>query len=481
MVKVWENKKHNHMTKRTGWTTHALTAALTIITAVSLAACGSTGVQNGDVPPKSAERVDIGFVAVGPGGYDSADTPILLNIDKIDNTLTFLNLDLGKTYTLSMDGTTRLYDKYGESVSLDQLAAGDIVDITFYKGTRHLTSMQLSSQAWSRKSVEQYDINTARSEVTIGSDTYKISRNTQYVSEGRLIEQMDLNAADVLSFQGIDSTVLSISVERGHGYLRLTNDEQFVGGWIEIGQSEIRRITEDMLLTVPEGSYQVNISHNGSGGVKRVVINRNEETTLDIGDLEVAAPQTGIVLFALSPSNLELYIDGELMDASQPITLVYGIHQMIARATGYQSITQYLRVGQASAAIDITLNPVRNSEDNSSTSSSQTSTTVDTATSQYRVYVDAPEGVEVYVDGNYVGISPCNFRKDAGSHTIILRKNGYVTRSYTIRVDSEDKDITFSFADLVKNESDATDSSESLTGSANSGKQTETDEESESE
>lgn len=480
-MKVRENKKHDHITKKANRTTRVLSMVLIIMTVASLLACGSTG-QQGTAPTETTERADIGFVVVGPGGYDSADTPILLNIDRIENTATFLNLDLEKTYTLSIDGTTRFYDKYGEGISLDQLAAGDIVDITFYKGTRHLTSMQLSSQAWTRENVEQYDINTVRSEVTIGSDTYKISRNTQYVSEDRLIEQMDLNAADVLSFQGIDKTVFSITVEKGHGYLRLTNDEQFVGGWIEIGQSVIRRITEDMLLTVPEGSYQVNISHNGSGGVKWVVINRNEETTLDIGDLEVASPQTGIVLFALSPSNLELYIDGELVDASQPITLVYGIHQMIARATGYQSITQYLRVGQASAAIDITLDPVRNGADSSSASSSSgTSTTVDTATSQYRVYVDAPEGVEVYVDGNYVGISPCNFRKDAGSHTIILRKNGYVTRSYTIRVDGEDKDITFSFADLVKSESDATDTSESLTGSANSGKKTETDEESESE
>ena len=61
---------------------------------------------------------------------------------------------------------------------------------------------------------------------------------------------------------------------------------------------------------------------------KNVVINRNEETTLDIGDLEVAEAQYGMVLFSLNPSDAELYIDGSQVDASQPITLEYGIHQI---------------------------------------------------------------------------------------------------------------------------------------------------------
>ena len=53
------------------------------------------------------------------------------------------------------------------------------------------------------------------------------------------------------------------------------------------------------------------------------------------------------------------------------------------------------------------------------------------------------------MDGNYVGIAPVSFKKDAGSHVITLRKTGYTPRSYTIQVDSEDKDVTYSFAELV--------------------------------
>lgn len=390
-----------------------------------------------------------------PGDYDSADTPILVakNID--DNTVTFLNLELGRRYTLSMDGTTKLYNKYGDSISLSQIAVGSIVDVTFIKSVKHLTSMQLSGQAWNYEGIERYEINNLRSEVTIGDQIYKLSKNTQYLSNGRNIDKMDINAADILSFQGIDKTVLSITVEKGHGYLRLANDENFVGGWIEIGQTQIQRITEDMLLTVPEGSYQVNISNNGSSGVKNVIINRNEEITLDIGDIEVAAPKTGMVLFSLSPTKASLYIDGTETDASQPVVLEYGIHQVIVKADNYKSVTQYIRVGQDSMGINIELEKM-DADSSSTSTTSSSSTTTNTTTDYYKVYVNAPEGVEVFLDGSYMGISPCSFKKTSGTHVITLRKNGYTTRSYTVQVDSEDKDISYSFADLVETSATST-------------------------
>ena len=433
-----------------------------LMTVLSISGCGQASTE-GNVQDtvtlqttEESDRVDTGFVVTNPDSYDSADTAILVDINSVDNTVTLLNLDLGKQYTLSVDGTTRYADKYGKAISLEQLGEGDIVDVTFLKTKKHLTTMQLSRSAWQYDDIERYELNTVRREVTIGEEVFKLSRDTRYFSQGHSIEEMDLNPSDILTFHGIDTTVLSVTVEKGHGYLRLVNDENFIGGWLEIGQEQIVRITEDMLVTVPEGSYQVDISYNGGGGTKSVVINRNEETTLDIGDLEVAEAQYGMVLFSMNPSGAELYIDGSQADPSQPITLEYGIHQIIAKADGYKSLTQYLRVAQESAGVDVELDKADSDSDSdestgssASTSSTATSATSDTTTTYYRVHIDAPENVEVYLDGNYVGISPCSFKKTSGSHVITLRKSGYETRSYTVQVDEEKKDVSYSFVDLV--------------------------------
>lgn len=444
---------------------------------------------------------DTGFAVMEAGSYDSADTAVVVEKDKENSTVTFQNMQLGKQYTLSFNGATQISDKHNESMSMEQIAAGDVVDITFLKEKKRLNSIKLSSQSWMLTDVSKYDINELTKQMTISEDVYKFTGDTIIVSSGKQAEVMDINAADVLKVSGVGHNVYSIVVDKGHGYLRLTNEEYFVGGWIEIGQSVIQEVTDDMLLVVPEGTYEVTISHKGTTGTKKVVINRNEEVELDVGDLKGEEPKFGTVLFTVSPSDAEIYIDGEKADISQAVTLEYGIHQMIAKADGYDTITQYIKVGQEAAGIDVTMeksdgedeteeeteeeetetqteeesstsnnSATTETESSSSTSSSESEEessssddstvsgndssgggTTDT-TGNYKVYLDTPAGVEAYVDGNYVGVVPCSFAKTSGSHVVTLRLTGYLTRSYTIQLDDEKKDVNYSFNELEKSE-----------------------------
>ena len=76
--------------------------------------------------------------------------------------------------------------------------------------------------------------------------------------------------------------------------------------------------------------------------------------------------------------------------------------------------------------------------------------TVASSTTKYKVYIDAPSGVEAYLDGSYIGITPVSFNKAEGSYVVTLRKSGYQTRSYTLQIDAEEKDVNYSFTDLIK-------------------------------
>lgn len=392
-----------------------------------------------------------GFVEETPGSFDSMDTAVLVSKND-DETLTFMNIETGKNYTLSYTGATTIWDKYGEAMSMAQLSEGDIVDVKFLKGKKKLADIALHSDAFTYDDVTKYEINELTRTFTIVKEAFQYSKDVVIVSDGRQIELMDLNEADVLSVQGIGSTIYSIAVDKGHGYLKLANDEYFIGGWIEIGTSMIRQITDDMLLVVPEGKYEVLFTNGGNSGTKKVTIGRDEEVTVDIGDIEIKEIQYGKVIFTMNPTDASLYIDGKLVDTSSAISLEYGIHQLIAVASGYDTLTQYIKVGQESAGVSITMEK-ESTEDDDEDDKEDEDETVDIS-STYKVYIDTPEGVEVYLNGNYIGISPVSFAKKPGTHTITLRKNGYVTRSYTIEIDSEEKDVTYSFADLL--ESDTT-------------------------
>lgn len=447
-------KKTKYKREKTGNVKGCLFFASVIALFMIASLCGCANKGNNTPPKEYTKPEGTEIIVTDYDSYDSADTAVLLKKNTQSGTLTFLNLTLGKTYTLYYDGTTRMFNKYGEGMSLDQIQTGTLVDVLFYKPRKRLTEMQVAKSAFYLSDIERYSIDSIKKEVSLGDDVYKMSDCMKILSEDNELELMDINDADILDFWGIDNTIYSMTVKKGHGYLRLVNDENFIDGFIEIGQSRIFQIKKDLLMTVPEGNYQVAISLNGSSGLKQVSIHRNKETTLDIGDIEVAAPLMGTVIFSLTPSDANIFIDGEEADVSAPVNLEYGLHQLIVKKEGYSSITQYLRVGQASAGVDIVLEALstdsdEKDENESEEQDSEAITETDVSSDHYSVYIDTPEGAEVYLDGNLIGISPCSFKKEAGPHVLVFRKSGYETRSYTIQVDEENRDITYSFAALV--------------------------------
>lgn len=461
-----------------------------------------------------------GFVAAQTGVFDSADTAVVAEIDTEEKSITLKNMDIKRQYTLTYDGTTFFYDKYGTVISATQLQKGEVVDVTFFKERKRLNSLQVSGEAWSHRNMDEYRLNEETFQAEVGSVVYAFSEDTVVIADGKQGDLIDINPVDILTFRGVGSDVYSIVVEKGHGYVRLKNEEYFYDGWIEIGNKIIKKVTENMMLTVPEGSHQVVISNKGTSGVKQIEVRKDVELELDVGDLKGEEPKYGSVIFTITPESATLYLDGTKTDYSSPVRLEYGIHQMIVMAEGYETISQYLKVGQVSAGIEVTMEAkegvsgndaaaeegsaltdsemldevnrllgergysgitaddlVGNGTNQSSTENNGTndnntgnggtdanntnanntaannqgtSNTPVTSTLSYYVTVDAPVGVEIYLDGNYIGITPCSFKKTPGSHTLTLRNTGYVAKSYTIQVDEDQKNVSYSFLDLVK-------------------------------
>lgn len=439
-----------------------LAAAMTM-----LIACGSSS------SPGAVNRDDTGFIVTKAGMYDSADTDALI-VDKntAGKTITFYNREVKREYTLNYDGTSKVYDKYGTAMSMEQVDVGSIVDITFLKTKRLLNSMQGSQNAWELRGIRDFDIDELENRMYASGSNYRFDKTIEVYADGNKAELMDINPVDTITVKGVDRMVYSVTIDEGHGYLRLKNEEYFVGGWIEIAGSKIiKTIGEDMIIAVPVGTYDVALSNKGVEGLKTVSIDRNRETELDIGDIPVEEEKTfGNIIFVVDPSDAEVFIDGEQVDISGPVRVEYGVHQLIARAPGYQTLTQYIKVGAENATLEISLegerdpytpiaspgvSPIVSPTPQPTSSPSTDVVSTGTTINGYKITVSSPTGVEVYLDGSYMGISPVSFTKVSGKHELILRKEGYVTRSYTIAVDTQTKDEVFSFSDLIPNEKTA--------------------------
>lgn len=451
-----------------------------------------------------------------PGIYDSEDTAIVVKKDLEAGTIQFQNIATSRRYTLNYDGATKLYDRYDEAVSMEQLQEGCIATVRFYKPDKTLAYVKVYPDCLYYDNVDNYSMNLSRGTMNIGSGVYNISGHVVVVSDGREVDLMDVNQMDVLSVWGYKNMIYSINVERGHGYLRLQNETYFLNGWLDVGDRVIQKVSEDMLLVVPEGTFPVTVSNKGSSATQEITFARNEEMAWDLGDVEITVVQKGRLIFTLTPATAKVTIDGNAVDVSKPVELDYGLHRMRVTADGYDTVAQYIKVAEPSATIGIELEQSEESakaEASSKEKSSETDKKTDkdqenesdgdskpassktesktssgnrdgeddeedsstekndnksgsnsdndkddddeknsavSASAKYKVYIDAPEGVEVYLDGNYVGITPTNFPKTEGSYVVTLRKSGYQTRSYTLQIDGEKKDVNYSFTELGK-------------------------------
>lgn len=406
-----------------------------------------------ETPQPEAEEVTIESTYVETLA-DSLDEAIIVSVSEGKKEIKFYNLVKGRTYTLTYDGTTGMKNRFGDEIVPGQLAEGDMVRVTFMKDEKRIKSIQLLETVDTYQAVDLFEINKAAQTMEFKGEQYNLHENCLVLSQGKSIQLEEIHPTDRLKIVAADHKVYGITIEKGHGYVRLSGHEAFVGGWIEVGQAVITEVSEEMLLVVPEGSYTLYISHDGVAGSKEVVVKRGEEALVDVADLQTEKiKKTGKIIFTITPTDAELYIDGELTDYSSEVELDYGIHQIRIKAEGYGTLKQYIKVGEPTATLNIKLEEAKEGEEDEAKeeeeSVSGNSVSNATSPSDYRVYIDAPVGAELYLDGSYIGVVPTNFAKKAGTYVISLRKEGYQTRSYTLQVDDTNKDVSYSFSNLT--------------------------------
>lgn len=444
------------------------------------------------------------------GKYDSADTAAIRSVDTDKREIRFRNHTTGKTYTLSYDNTSMMYDIYGQALSPRLLYEGQIVDVTFLKSSKHITTLNVSKDAWSIDNTKDHDFVRYDGTAIVDGGVYKIDPRTLIIAEDKLALAEDILSTDRVTVSGIGRDIYSVVVQSGHGYVSLSSEvvenQSLVGAWLELDNEVIHKISPNMLLSAPEGDYTLQILGNGANYQTKVNISRNQETVVDTSNVTITRPKEGLVTFEVEPETAEVFVDGKRVLTSVPESIQYGYHNLKIIADGYITQTKYLKVGTPKSVISISLekdpdaaeeassasttvagNSDKKSEDAStreatkekssssaSTGQSKPKETISQNSSEshpgqnkvisgYRIYIDEPNGAELYFDGNYVGMIPCSVGKISGNHEVIVKKDGYETKSYRIHIDEEETNLSYKFPAMVKITSD-----EESSGSATS-------------
>lgn len=276
-------------------------------------------------------------------------------VDTTLSTMTFLNIDTGRYEQYSYTDGTIFKDRHGSLISAASMVPGKVVTLTLRDKDLILEKVEQSADAWEMDDIGKFSYNEEDKIFTIGDTKYSYDEELQVFSGDAAIELSAVTGQDTLRIQGIDRKVLSVSVTTGHGVIQLVNTQALEGGWLSLNHKNYYKITENMQLEVPEGTYELTVAGNGYGGSTEVAVTRNEQTSVDVDSIKGEDPKYCTLTFAVDVAGALMYIDGSQVDYTQPLQLQYGIHSIQITADGYDTWSKRLYVNSPEAQIEIAL------------------------------------------------------------------------------------------------------------------------------
>ena len=346
---------------------HWLLALVIFTVFVALSGCGRK--DDGPVSMKGY----VSGVEAATEEVTQAEESSLYTVSGADTTLstmTFLNIDTGRYEQYSYTDGTIFKDRHGSLISAASMVPGKVVTLTLRDKDLILEKVEQSADAWEMDDIGKFSYNEEDKIFTIGDTKYSYDEELQVFSGDAAIELSAVTGQDTLRIQGIDRKVLSVSVTTGHGIIQLVNTQALEGGWLSLNHKNYYKITENMQLEVPEGTYELTVAGNGYGGSTEVAVTRNEQTSVDVDSIKGEDPKYCTLTFAVDVAGALMYIDGSQVDYTQPLQLQYGIHSIQITADGYDTWSKRLYVNSPEAQIEIALS----GDDTGSTETESTET-----------------------------------------------------------------------------------------------------------
>lgn len=381
---------------------------------------------------------------------------VVKKVDTAGKKITFYNTGTEEERICDFSGGTEILTPNEKQISVESLEAGQVVDVYLSETTKRLIRIQLSSDILQFENAKKLLVNADEKYIELNDVRYRYGSGFSAFSEGEVIDIQEIAPTDEVTFRGVKGKAYSLVVTRGHGYIKPDKYKDFIGGTMTVGGMMILPVTENMLVPVPEGTYEVTMKNGDFSGGRSVKIERDKQLVLDMSLFKSVEKNKGQVVFNINPEGAELYVNGSPADYSKPVSLKYGKHSIKVVLDGYTTYTGVLDVQSANPTVQINLADeeaeVKGDSKDTSVSkenSSQDSQNSDKYDNLHEIKVTTPAGASVYMDGIYKGKAPCSFAKKIGTVTITLSKDGFVTKSYTVTTMDDSKDVEWSFPDLV--------------------------------
>lgn len=321
-----------------------------------------------------------------------------------------------KSVNLKCVTSTKITDEYGKPLVIEEIEVGEIVKYSYEDGQTSLSAVSKSNDAFRESKLTGAINDTDAKTLTFGSKTYAYNDKTIVNFERGSYKPTDICEYDVVNIIGYEDTIYSIEVIKGHGEVTFVKNPDIINCVVEIDTTATYNMEELTTLTLAEGAHQIVVKgDNIDPFVADFLVTPEKPTEVS---LLLVSQKEGLFVPTISPSDATLQIDGQVIDTSKPILLDYGPHTINVSKDGYSPYQDTLTISGQETRINIALEEL-------------------VLSGKINITTD-PAGANVYIDNAYVGVSPITAPVEYGSHTILIRMDGYIDITYPVEVEKGD-------------------------------------------
>ena len=387
----------------------------------------------------------------------SANTPVLTDAQRAETseglavllpgngrTIALYDIDRKEQLQLTVDLETKFQDEQGQVISYTGLAAGDVVAYERKGESDILGSLALAPGVWRLEQVTGAEVDFAAREILLDGKTYHYGEDAYFIFEDKTVSPGDISPLDTVTIMGKGEEVLSLRVEASHGYLYFKNRQLVDHLQVLLDEEEMPLDLSTGLVELGCGRHQLEISgDNIEPYTVYVNIDQDERTTLDLSQAAKKV-EMGTITVTVNPAGALIYVDGIEQPAGQSvIETTPGSHRIDVYLEGYERWGQTVEVGAQPLSLQVQLKKIAEVTPYFPPVPEEVPEKEQTPeTGNCIVYTD-PGWAKVYIDGDYVGVSPVMTSLPFGEHEIRAELNGE-ENTETVDVQGPDTRVTIS-------------------------------------
>lgn len=332
-----------------------------------------------------------------------------------------------KTETVKTDKATEIFDENGKKINLSEILEGDIVKVSLDDKNELAVQIDYTNDMWVQQQISGVKVQPNGKTITVGNKVYYYTDATIFLYKNKVIPPQKINEMDILSLKGMNNKVWFVDVLEYHGYITIKNKDKIKDGTIQINNEKEIYLSDVEKITVSEGAHNIVIKGaNIEPYTADIFIVADEEFSIDLSD---AQAKTSVLILKTNVENYQFYMNGTSVNYSEPLVLTQGEYNLKITKDGYLPWEQ--KVNLTEPSMEITANLTEEIKKGNLVISTE------------------PTAAYVYVDNQYIGVSPIMINLEYGEHRFLVKMDGYQDISSPVTINKEEETI---MVDLVADE-----------------------------